>query len=286
MADAVAVPAEELATLVARALAEDVGAGDVTSEATVAADARARALITQKAPGAIYGLEVAEAVFTALDRHARIERLVEEGTWREQGGPVMSIDAGARALLTGERTALNFLTHLSGVASMAALAARAVQGTGAKVLDTRKTTPGLRVLEKAAVAAGGASNHRVGLFDAILIKENHIAAAGGIAAAVERARAAAPQLATTLEVEVRDAGEIDEALQAGAPRLLLDNMDERQLRAAVVQVAGRAELEASGGVTLQSLRTIAETGVDWVSMGALTHSAPALDLSLILELAA
>ncbi len=198
----------------------------------------------------------------------------------------MSIDAGARALLTGERTALNFLTHLSGVASMAALAARAVQGTGAKVLDTRKTTPGLRVLEKAAVAAGGASNHRVGLFDAILIKENHIAAAGGIAAAVERARAAAPQLATTLEVEVRDAGEIDEALQAGAPRLLLDNMDERQLRAAVVQVAGRAELEASGGVTLQSLRTIAETGVDWVSMGALTHSAPALDLSLILELAA
>jgi nicotinate-nucleotide pyrophosphorylase (carboxylating) len=283
---AVAVPADQLRVLVARALAEDVGAGDVTSEATVAADARARALITQKAPGAIYGLDVAEAVFTALDEHARIDRLVEEGAWREQGGPVMSIDAGARALLTAERTALNFLAHLSGVASMAALAARAVQGTGAKVLDTRKTTPGLRLLEKAAVVAGGAGIYRVGLFDAILIKENHIVAAGGIAPAVERARAAAPQLAATLEVEVRDAGEIDEALQAGAPRLLLDNMDEQQLRAAVAQVAGRAELEASGGVTLQSLRTIAETGVDWISMGALTHSAPALDLSLILELAA
>ncbi|MFI4989573.1 MAG: carboxylating nicotinate-nucleotide diphosphorylase [Solirubrobacterales bacterium] len=285
MVDAAAVPADELAGIVARALAEDVGAGDVTSEATVATGARARALITQKAPGAIYGLDVAEAVFTALDEHARIERLAKEGAWREQGGPVMSIDAGARALLTAERTALNFLAHLSGVASMAALAARAVQGTGARVLDTRKTTPGLRMLEKAAVAAGGASNHRVGLFDAILIKENHIAAAGGIAAAVERARTAAPQLAATLEVEVRDAGEIDEALRAGAPRLLLDNMDEQQLRAAVAQVAGRAELEASGGVTPATLRATAETGVDWVSMGALTHSAPALDLSLILELA-
>ncbi len=155
-----------------------------------------------------------------------------------------------------------------------------MQGTGARVLDTRKTTPGLRALEKAAVAAGGASNHRAGLYDAILIKENHIAAAGGIEAAIERARAAAPQLAPTLEVEVRDEREIDEALAAGAPRLLLDNMDDEQLRAAVARVAGRAELEASGGVTLQTLRARAETGVQWVSMGALTHSAPALDLSM------
>ena len=153
------------------------------------------------------------------------------------------------------------------------------------MLDTRKTTPGLRALEKAAVAAGGASNHRAGLYDAILIKENHIAAAGGIAAAVQRARASAPELAQTLEVEVRDAREIDEALDVGAPRLLLDNMDDEQLRAAVAQVAGRAELEASGGVTLQTLRAVAETGVDWVSIGALTHSAPALDLSMLLELA-
>jgi nicotinate-nucleotide pyrophosphorylase (carboxylating) len=196
------------------------------------------------------------------------------------------VQGNARALLTGERTALNFLAHLSGVATMAARAAQAVQGTGASVLDTRKTTPGLRALEKAAVAAGGASNYRAGLYDAILIKENHIAAAGDIAAAVERARADAPALAQTLEIEVRDAEEIEQALAAGAPRLLLDNMDDGQLRAAVAQVAGRAELQASGGVTLDSLRASAQTGVRWVSMGALTHSAPALDLSLLLELAA
>jgi nicotinate-nucleotide pyrophosphorylase (carboxylating) len=276
---------DELTALVERALAEDVGAGDVTTLATVAADARAVASITQKAPGAIYGLDAAAAAFMALDPDAEVERLVEEGVWRGDGGPVMAIDANARALLTAERTALNFLAHLSGVATMAARAALAVAGTGATVLDTRKTTPGLRMLEKAAVAAGGASNHRAGLYDAILIKENHIAAAGGITAAIERARAAAPQLAATLEVEVRDEREIDEALAAGAPRLLLDNMDEERLREAVARVAGRAELEASGGVTLQTLRTIAETGVHFVSMGALTHSAPALDLSLILELA-
>jgi len=277
---------DELTALVERALAEDVGTGDVTTLATVAADTRAVASITQKAPGAIYGLDAAEAAFRALDPDARTERLVDEGVWREDGGLVLAIDANAGALLTAERTALNFLAHLSGVATMAARAARAVAGTGAIVLDTRKTTPGLRALEKAAVAAGGASNHRAGLYDAILIKENHIAAAGGITAAIERARAAAPQLAPTLEVEVRDEREIDEALDAGAPRLLLDNMDEERLRAAVARVAGRAELEASGGVTLQTLRSIAETGVDFVSMGALTHSAPALDLSLILELAA
>jgi nicotinate-nucleotide pyrophosphorylase (carboxylating) len=196
---------------------------------------------------------------------------------------VLRVEGLARALLSAERTALNFLAHLSGVATMAARAARAVEGTGARVLDTRKTTPGLRALEKAAVAAGGASNHRAGLHDAILIKENHIAAAGGIAQAVARAREAAPELSGTLEVEVRDAEEIDEALAAGAPRLLLDNMDDAELRAAVAQVAGRASLEASGGVTLQTLRDRAQTGVEWISMGALTHSAPALDLSLILE---
>jgi nicotinate-nucleotide pyrophosphorylase (carboxylating) len=274
---------DSLTALIERALQEDVGAGDVTSEATVPADARAQALITQKAPGAIFGLQAAATTFALLDPGVRVERLVEEGVWREQGGPVMSVAGRARALLTGERTALNFLAHLSGVASMAARAARAVEGTGARVLDTRKTTPGLRALEKAAVAAGGASNHRAGLYDAILIKENHIAAAGGVSEAISRARERAPQLAGTLEVEVRDPQEIAQALAAGAPRLLLDNMDDDQLRAAVVQVAGRAELEASGGVTLQTLRARAETGVDWVSMGALTHSAPALDLSLILE---
>ena len=272
-----------LVELVRAALLEDVGSGDVTTQATVAADARARATITQKAPGAIYGLDAAEEAFAQLDPDVRVERLVEEGVWREDGGPVLAAEGNARALLTGERTALNFLARLSGVATLAALAARSVQGTGAKVLDTRKTTPGLRMLEKAAVAAGGAVNHRVGLFDAILIKENHIAAAGGIARAVERARAAAPELADTLEVEVRNPQEIDEALASGAPRLLLDNMDASELRSAVAQVAGRAELEASGGVTIATLRAVAETGVEWISMGALTHSAPALDLSLTLE---
>jgi nicotinate-nucleotide pyrophosphorylase (carboxylating) len=278
-----APPKEELTALVCRALEEDVGAGDVTTNATVAPDARARATIAQKAPGVVYGLDAAEAVFVLLDPGARCERLVEEGRWRDEGGPVLAVEGHARALLTAERTALNFLGHLSGVASMAARAARAVEGTGARVLDTRKTTPGLRALEKAAVAAGGARNHRAGLYDAILIKENHIAAAGGIAPAIELARAAAPELAGALEVEVRDPEEIAQALAAGAPRLLLDNMDDAQLRAAVAQVAGRAQLEASGGVTLQTLRECAETGVEWISMGALTHSAPALDLSLILE---
>jgi nicotinate-nucleotide pyrophosphorylase (carboxylating) len=272
----------DLAALVGRALEEDIGSGDVTTGATVDPGARARGTITQKAPGVIYGLDAAETAFLTLDPDARTERLVQEGIWREDG-PVMAVEGLAQALLGAERTALNFLGHLSGVATMAARAAQAVEGTGARVLDTRKTTPGLRALEKQAVAAGGASNHRAGLYDAILIKENHIAAAGGIGAAVARARAGAPALAGALEVEVRNPQEIDEALAAGAPRLLLDNMDEDALRAAVAQVAGRAELEASGGVTLQTLRSRAETGVEWISMGALTHSAPALDLSLILE---
>jgi len=272
----------EPTALVERALEEDVGSGDITTQATVEPGVRGRALITQKEPGVIYGLMAAETAFARLDPEVRIERFVAEGVWREHG-PVMSVEGSARALLTAERTALNFLGHLSGVATLAARATRAVEGTGARVLDTRKTIPGLRALEKQAVAAGGATNHRFGLYDAILIKENHIAAAGGIAQAVERALAASPEAASTLEVEVRTPAEIDEALAAGAPRLLLDNMDDDGLRAAVAQVAGRAVLEASGGVTLQTLRARAETGVEWISMGALTHSAPALDLSLILE---
>jgi len=276
----------QLTALVRRALEEDLGGGDVTTEATVPEAARARAVITQKAPGVVYGLDAAETAFKLLDEHARLERLVAEGVWREEGGEVLAIEGRARALLSAERTALNFLAHLSGVATSAARAAREVQGSGARVLDTRKTTPGLRALEKAAVAAGGGVNHRVGLYDAILIKENHIAAAGSIATAVQRARQAAPALADTLEVEVRDAEQIEQALAAGARRLLLDNMDTAQLRAAVAQVGGRAELEASGGVTLQTLRAIADTGVEWISMGALTHSAPALDLSLLLEVLA
>jgi nicotinate-nucleotide pyrophosphorylase (carboxylating) len=275
---------DELEALVRRALAEDTGAGDVTTDATVPADAQAQALIVQKAAGVVYGFQAAACTFRVLDADVTLERLAREGVWNEPGAELLRVRASARALLTGERTALNFLGRLSGIATMAAEAVRAVAGTGAKVLDTRKTTPGLRDLEKEAVAAGGASNHRRGLYDAILIKENHIAAAGGIAAAVSRARAAAPELAATLEVEVRDETEIDQALAAGAPRLLLDNMDDAALRAAVAQVAGRAQLEASGGVTLATLRDRALTGVEWISVGALTHSAPALDVSMTLEL--
>jgi nicotinate-nucleotide pyrophosphorylase (carboxylating) len=277
------VSGDELTELARRALAEDVGTGDVTTGATVAPDARARALITQKAPGTIFGLDTAEACFALLDPDVRFERLAQEGSWREQGGPVLSIEGLAGALLTGERTALNFLGRLSGIATLAARFTREVEGTETVVLDTRKTTPGLRALEKAAVAAGGASNHRIGLFDAILIKENHIAAAGGITQAVARVREVAPELAVTLEVEVRSVEEIDQALAAGAPRLLLDNMSVAELSAAVAQVGGCAKLEASGNVTLENIRERALTGVDFISVGALTHSAPALDLSLILE---
>jgi len=268
--------------LVKRALAEDIGAGDVTSLATVPAQARSRATITQKQPGVIYGLELARATFRELDPDCVVELAAEEGQWRE-GGPVLVVEGRTRAVLGAERTALNFLAHLSGIATFAARAAQAVAGTRAQVLDTRKTAPGLRSLEKAAVAAGGAHNHRAGLYDRILIKDNHIAAAGSISAAVQDARAAYPQLAPTLEVEVTTPAEIDEALAVGAPHLLLDNMDNEQLAAAVAQVAGRASLEASGGVSLETLPAIAATGVEWISMGALTHSAPALDLSLTIE---
>jgi len=270
--------------LVTAALAEDVGAGDVTAEATVDAAARGRATITQKAPGVISGLGVAEAVFRRLDRDATIERLGPEGEWREAGPGVLRVEGSARALLTAERTALNFLGRLSGVATLTAEVVRAIEaaGGGAKLLDTRKTTPGLRALEKQAVADGGGVNHRAGLYDFILIKENHAALAGGVGEAVRRAREARPEL--PLAVEVRDPAEIDEALAAGAPRLLLDNMSPDEIRAAVAQVAGRAELEASGGIDPDTVLVYATiSGLHYVSMGALTHSAPALDLSLILE---
>src|SRR5215210_6008038 len=210
--------------LIDRALAEDVGGGDATTEATVDARARGVATITQKAPGVISGLAVAEAIIT---------RLGPEGEWRE-GGPVLRVEGSARGILTAERTALNFLGRLSGVATKTARIVRSVGEGGAKILDTRKTTPGMRMLEKAAVAHGGGVNHRIGLFDAILIKENHIAMAGGVGEAVRRARAARPDLG--LAVEVRDAAEIDEALEAGAQRLLLDNMSPGEIAGAVAQV--------------------------------------------------
>src|SRR5581483_4031752 len=265
--------------LVARALAEDLGDGDATTAATVPPDARARALITQKAPGVVFGLDAAEATLRALDPEVELERQVHEGVWR-QGGEVLRAQGRARALLSGERTALNFLQRLSGVATMSARYVQAIAGTGARILDTRKTTPGMRALEKAAVAAGGATNHRAGLYDAILIKENHAAMAGGVGEAVRRAGQARPDL--PLEVECRSLDEVEEALAAGATRILLDNMSPPQLRTAVGLAGGRAELEASGNVTAETIREVAMTGVDFISVGALTHSAPALDLSLIL----
>jgi nicotinate-nucleotide pyrophosphorylase (carboxylating) len=274
---------EDLDRLVDAALAEDVGGGDVTTLATVDAEARARATITQKAPGVVSGLDAAEAVFRRLDADVALERLGPEGEWRE-GGPVLRAEGSARALLTAERTALNLLQRLSGVATATAGVVRAVRaaGGGATILDTRKTTPGMRLLEKRAVAHGGATNHRAGLYDFILIKENHAALAGGVGEAVRRARAARPDLG--LAVEVRDPQEIDAALEAGAPRLLLDNMTPAEVRQAVDRVAGRAELEASGGVTPETIIVYATIkGLHYVSMGALTHSAPALDLSLLLE---
>ncbi|MBV9804024.1 MAG: carboxylating nicotinate-nucleotide diphosphorylase [Solirubrobacterales bacterium] len=275
------MPEAAISEVVARALAEDVGEGDLTTAATVPEQARARALITQKAPGVVFGFDLADETFRALDPEVAVERLVEEGRWRSDGGPVMGIEGSARAILTGERTALNFLQRLSGVSTMAARCVQAVAGTGAVILDTRKTTPGLRALEKAAVAAGGATNHRAGLYDAILIKENHAALAGGVGEAVRKARAYGVEV--PLEVECRTLEEVDEALAAGAPWILLDNMSVAQMREAVSHVGGRARLEASGGVTLDTLGEIARTGVDFISVGALTHSAPALDVSLLLE---
>jgi nicotinate-nucleotide pyrophosphorylase (carboxylating) len=268
--------------LIDRALAEDVGDGDATTLATVEAGVRGRATITQKAPGVISGLAVAEAVFRRLDPDVVVTRLGPEGIWREAGAPVMRAEGSARALLTGERTALNFLGRLSGIATRTARVVGSLPADAARILDTRKTTPGLRALEKRAVADGGGVNHRVGLYDFILIKENHSALAGGVGEAVRRARAARPDLA--LAVEVRDAAEIDAALEAGAARQLLDNMTPSQVREAVAQVDGRAELEVSGGVDDETVLVYATIpGVHFVSMGALTHSAPVLDLSLILE---
>ncbi|HWC26122.1 MAG TPA: carboxylating nicotinate-nucleotide diphosphorylase, partial [Solirubrobacteraceae bacterium] len=271
---------QTLEQLVRRALDEDVGDGDVTSEATVPARTRAVATITQKAPGVVYGMEAAEVAFLSLDPGVGLERLGPEGEWREPPAPVLRATGDARALLAAERTALNFLQRLSGIATLTARCVRAVAGTGVAILDTRKTTPGLRALEKAAVRAGGGRNHRAGLYDMVLIKENHAALAGGVGAAVRAAAAAYPDL--PLEVECASRSEVEEALAAGATRILLDNMRPDELRAVVAHVAGRARLEARGGIAIDTLREHAETGVDWISIGALTHSAPALDLSLLL----
>jgi len=279
----------DLRELVAGALAEDVGPGDVTSEATVPAEARGRARIVQKQPGVVFGLGVVAETMRQCGVED-VDNLVVEGQWRD-GVPadVLFASGSAAALLAAERTALNFLGHLSGVATLTARYVEAIAGTGAAILDTRKTTPGLRELEKAAVLAGGGRNHRMGLYDAILIKENHIALAGSLAKAVYGARSKYPDLA--VEVETRNLDEVAYALGTGADILLLDNMNLETLRGAVKlrdENAGAGKgpsLEASGGVNLETVRGIAETGVDLISIGALTHSAPTLDFSMLIELA-
>jgi nicotinate-nucleotide pyrophosphorylase (carboxylating) len=271
--------------LIARALAEDLGSGDVTSEAVVPEGATGTATITQKESGVLTGLDLATEVFRRTGA-GELEPLAKEREWRDDvPTAVARVEGSARALLAGERTALNFLCHLSGIATLTATFVRAVEGTGARILDTRKTTPGLRALEKAAVLAGGGSNHRMGLHDAILIKENHAAMAGGVAVAIQRAREARPDL--PVEVECRDLEEVRQGIEGGADRLLLDNMTPAQLQEAVAAthtVGDPPKLEASGGVTLENVAQIAASGVDFISIGALTHSAPALDLSMTLEI--
>jgi nicotinate-nucleotide pyrophosphorylase (carboxylating) len=261
-------------TDVERWLAEDLGDGDVTSLAVIDEDAVCEAQVLLKEPGVVCGLDAAGDVFGVAG--ARFEPLVPDGQVLVPG-PVARVEGPARAVLAAERTALNLLGRLSGIATLTRSYVDAVSGTGVEILDTRKTTPGLRGLEKYAVRCGGGTNHRLGLYDAVLIKDNHIRLAGGIRAAVERARSSDTTL--TVEVEAENLEDVREAHEAGADLILLDNMEPRMLREAV-SLAGHTKLEASGGVTLENVREIAETGVDFVSIGALTHSARALDVSL------
>jgi nicotinate-nucleotide pyrophosphorylase (carboxylating) len=275
-----AIATDMLERVAFAALAEDVGEGDVTTDATVDAAATGTADLVVKEDGVVCGLDVAEAVFRAVDPELRFERLVDEGAVVAAGTAVVRVIGPERAILTGERTALNFLARLSGVATLTRRYVDAVEGTGAVILDTRKTTPGLRALEKHAVACGGGRNHRFGLDDGVLVKDNHLRAAGSVANAVERLRVAA---SLPIEVECDTLVQVEEALAAGADAILLDNMTPDLLRDAVALVDGRARLEASGGVTLENVRAVAETGVDEISIGALTHSARSLDVSLELR---
>lgn len=276
---------EHLLRLIEMGFAEDVGPGDRTSEWTIPRDRTVAARIVAKAPGVICGMEPARLTFARIDPTLRFEPYVDDGAAVSPGDLVLRLEGSARAILTGERLALNFLQRLSGVATLTRTYVDAVAGTGARILDTRKTTPGLRALEKHAVAAGGGVNHRFGLYDMVLIKENHIRAAGGIAAAVEAVRLRNHER-LAVEVETTRPDEVRQAIDAGVDRILLDNMPVEMLLESVALVRASAtpiETEASGGITLANVREVAETGVDWISVGALTHSAPALDLSLLVD---
>jgi nicotinate-nucleotide pyrophosphorylase (carboxylating) len=264
---------------VQRVLAEDLGkGGDITSIATIDAGARFSAEMNSRQAIVVAGLELAALFFRALDADMAIELLVKEGDAAQHGTTLMRLEGNARAMLTAERSALNTLQHLSGVATLTRRYVDAIEGTGAVLLDTRKTLPGLRLLEKYAVRMGGGQNHRMRLDDGVLIKDNHVAVCGGVAEAVTRAKAA--NTGFQVQVEVDRIDQIEPALGAGADRLLLDNMDPATLRAAVKLVGGRVPLEASGGVTLETIRFLAETGVDFISLGRITQSAPSVDIGL------
>jgi len=276
----VAVATDTLERIVLAALAEDVGQGDVTTEATVSPDAVGAAELLVKEPGVVCGLRAAQATFRALDNDIDFEPLVQEGDAVEGPSAVALVTGAARAILTGERVALNFLGRLSGVATMTKRYVDAVAGTGVAILDTRKTTPGLRALEKHAVACGGGRNHRFGLDDGVLVKDNHLRAAGSTRESVDALRATTD---LPIEVECDTLEQVSEALDSGVDAILLDNMSLDELRSAVLFIGGRVRLEASGGITLENVRAVAETGVDQISVGALTHSARSLDVSLELK---
>ncbi|WP_028970087.1 carboxylating nicotinate-nucleotide diphosphorylase [Sphingomonas sp. URHD0057] len=272
-------PDFDLDDFVTRTLAEDLGVGgDVTSNATIPADARFIAEMNCREPIVVAGLKIAAAFFRSLDPDVTIEQAVADGDRAEAGTVLMRLSGKARAMLTAERSALNTLQHLSGIATLTRRYVDTIAGTGAILIDTRKTIPGLRTLEKYAVRMGGAHNHRMRLDDGVLIKDNHVAVCGGVAEAVRAARAADTGLQVQLEVDRIE--QIEPALAAGADRLLLDNMPPPVLRQAVELVAGRVPLEASGGVRLETIRAIAETGVDFISLGRITQSAPAVDIGL------
>jgi nicotinate-nucleotide pyrophosphorylase (carboxylating) len=276
----------EIRRAVKIALAEDLGSGDVTARAVVPKRAVARAVMRAREPLVVAGLALAEAAFRQRSPGVKVTRLADDGRRVAAGERVLAVSGPARAILEAERVALNFVQRLSGIATLTARFVAAVRGTGARILDTRKTTPGWRRFEKYAVACGGGTNHRFGLYDLVLIKDNHLAVLRGarpnpIAAAVRAARTACPRL--KVEVEADTLNQVEQAVMAGADLILLDNMSLARLRRAVKLVAGRAATEASGGVTLATVRAIARTGVDFISVGALTHSAPAVDLGLDFE---
>ncbi len=269
----------EISDLIRRALDEDIGPGDVTSAATVPASTRAAGELVAKQELVLAGLPLAERVWRSLDPSLRFEAQQAEGAWLSSGATVARLRGQARALLAGERVALNFLQHLGGIATLTRQLVLAVADTRARIRDTRKTIPGLRQLEKYAVRLGGGENHRFGLFDAILIKENHIALAGSVRRASELAREKSPDV--LLEIEVRDVAELDEAIAAGASLVLLDNMTPEHVRACVLRAGGLVKIEVSGGIRADNVRAYAEAGANYIAVGALTHSAPAADLSFL-----